>query len=186
MSAIAFSQNSINIGVKMASKPRSNVPSTPHEKRRLGIERRLQAALERLVSGAPRHPSLRGQAHRPSVSVLAREAGVSRNTIYANHRSIIKELNSNHPITARKRPTPKQKIAELASVIDQMQLQKRQLATENAALLKRAIDAETMLDRLRKQNSRLLKERAAARQPVVLLASNSDLIPSDADDAVLS
>lgn len=118
--------------------------------------------------------------------MLAREAGVSRNTIYANHRSIIKELNSNHPITARKRPTPKQKIAELASVIDQMQLQKRQLATENAALLKRAIDAETMLDRLRKQNSRLLKERAAARQPVVLLASNSDLIPSDADDAVLS
>ncbi len=165
---------------------RSNMPSTPHEKRRLGIERRLQAALERLVSGAPRHPSLRGQAYRPSVSRLAREAGVSRNTIYTNHRSILEELKSNHPVTTRKRPTPKQKIAELGAMIEQVQLQKRQLATENAALFKRAIDAEMMLDRMRKQNARLLKERAAARQPVVLLAGNSDLIPSDPDDAILS
>ena len=71
-------------------------------------------------------------------------------------------------------------------MIEQVQLQKRQLATENAALLKCAIDAEMMFDRMRKQNAHLLKERAAARQPVVLLAGNSDLIPSDADDAVLS
>jgi transposase-like protein len=90
------------------------MPATPYEKRRLGVERRLQAALERLVSGTPKHPSLRGRAYRPSVSALAREAGVSRNTIYANHRSIIKELNSNHPVTTRKRPNPKHKIAELA------------------------------------------------------------------------
>ena len=71
-------------------------------------------------------------------------------------------------------------------MIDQLQFQKRQLVTENAVLLKRAIDAETMLDRIRKQNARLLKERAAARQPVVLLASNSDSFPSDLDGAVLS
>jgi isochorismate synthase EntC len=170
----------------MASKLRSNRPSTPYEKRRLGIERRLQAALERLVSGAPRHPSLRGQVYRLSVSTLAREARVSRNTIYANHRSILEQLNSDHSVSARIRPTPEQKIAELRAMIEQMQLQKQQLATENAALLKRAIDAETMLDRLRKQNARLLRERAAARQPVVLLAGNSDSIPSDADDAILS
>jgi AcrR family transcriptional regulator len=169
----------------MAGKPRSNKPATPYEKRRLGIERRLQAALERLVSGAPKHPSLQGQVYRLSVSTLAREARVSRNTIYANHRSILEQLNSDHSVSARIRPTPKQKIAELRAMIEQMQLQKRQLATENATLLKRAIDAETMLDRLRNQNARLLRERAA-RQPVVLLAGNSDLIPSDPDDAILS
>jgi hypothetical protein len=167
----------------MAGKPRSNKPATPYEKRRLDIERRLQEALERLVSGAPKHPSLRGQV---SVSTLAREARVSRNTIYANHRSILEQLNSDHSVPARIRPTPKQKIAELRAMIEQMQLQKRQLATENAALLKRAIDAETMLDRLRKQNARFLKERAAARQPVVLLTGNSGLIPSDPDNAILS
>ena len=117
---------------------------------------------------------------------MAREAGISRNTIYTNHRSILEELKSNHPVTTRKRPTPKQKIAELGAMIEQVQLQKRQLATENATLLKRAIDAEMMLDRMRKQNARLLRERAAARQPVVLLAGNSDSIPSDPDDAILS
>jgi hypothetical protein len=67
-----------------------------------------------------------------------------------------------------------------------LQLQKRQIATENAAILKRAIDAETMLDQLRKQNARRLKEGAAARPPVLLLASNSGLIPSDSDNPVLS
>jgi hypothetical protein len=154
------------------------MPATPYDKRRLGIERRLQAALERLVSGTPKHPSLRGRAYRPSVSALAREAGVSRNTIYANHRSIIKELNSSHPVKTRIRPTPKQKITELGAMIEQLQLQKRQLTTENAAILKRAMDAEKMLDQLRKQNARLLKERATTRQPVVLLASNSDLNPA--------
>jgi hypothetical protein len=161
------------------------MPATPHEMRRLGIERRLQAALERLVNGTPKHPSLRGRAYRPSVSALAREAGVSRNTIYANHRSIIKELNSNHPVTTRKRPNPKHKIVELGTMIEQLQLQKQQLATENATILKRAIEAETMLDQLRKQNAKLLKERASAR-PVVLLAGNSDVIPSDQDNVALS
>jgi isochorismate synthase EntC len=162
------------------------MPATPHEKRRLGIERRLQAALQRLINGTPKHPLLRGRAYRPSVSALAREAGVSRNTIYVNHRSIIKELHSSYPVTTLKQPTPKQRIAELSSMIDQLQLQKRRLATENATILKRAMNVETMLDQLRKQNARLLKKRAAARQPVVLLAGNSDLIPSDSDGAVLS
>ena len=170
----------------MATEPRSNELSTPHEKRRLGTEQRLRAALQRLVSGTPNHRSLRGRTYRLSVSTLAREARVSRNTIYANHRSILEELKSNHPTTTRVRPTPKKRIAELGAMIEQVQLQKRQLATENATLLKRAIDAETMLDRIRNQNARLLKERAAARQPVVLLAGNSDLNPSDPDDAILS
>jgi hypothetical protein len=170
----------------MAGDLRSNMPATLYEKRRLGIERRLQAALERLVSGTPKHPSLRGRAYRPSVSALAREAGVSRNTIYANHRLIIKELNSNYPVTTRKRPAMKHNIAELGAMIEQLQLQKRQLATENATILKRAIDAEMMLDQLRKQNAKLLKERATARQPAVLLASNSDMIASDPDNPVLS
>jgi hypothetical protein len=60
-------------------------------------------------------------------------------------------------------------------------------AAARAALLKRAIDAETVpLGWSRNQNARLLKERTAARQPVVLLASNSDLIPSHPDDVVPS
>ena len=152
----------------MAREPRSNEPSTPHEKRRLGIEQRLRAALERLVNGTPNHRSLRGQTYRMNVSTLAREARVSRNTIYANHRSILEKLTTDHQVTKRIRPAPEQKIAELGAMIDQLQQQRQQLTTENAALLKRAIDAEEMLDRLRKQNAQLLNERAAAHRPIAL------------------
>jgi transposase-like protein len=151
----------------MASEPRSNEPSTPHEKRRLGTEQRLRAALDRLVGGAPSHPSLRGRTYRLTVATLAREARVARNTIYANHRSILDELNrADHPSTKLKRPALVQKTAELAALIEQLRQQKRQLATENAVLLKRVIDAEEMFNRVQKQNAKLLRQLAAAHQPI--------------------
>jgi len=151
----------------MAGEPRSNEPSTPHEKRRLGTEQRLRAALARLVGGTPSDPSLQERTYRLTVATLAREARVARNTIYANHRSILDELNrADHPSTKLKRPAPAQKTAEFAAMIEQLQQQKRQLATENAALLKRAIDAEEMLCRLQKQNAKLLQQLAAAHQPI--------------------
>jgi hypothetical protein len=153
----------------MADEPRSNEASTPHEKRRLGTEQRLRAALSRLVGGTPSHPSLRGRTYRLTVATLAREARVARNTIYVNHRSIIDELNRNdRQVTTRNRPAPEQKIAELSGLLEQLQLQKRQLATENAALLKRAIYAEEILDRLQKQKAKLLHQPAAAHQPIAL------------------
>jgi hypothetical protein len=152
----------------MAGEPRSNEASTPHEKRRLGTERRLWAALARLVGGTPNHPSLRKRTYRLTVATLAREARVARNTIYANHRSILDELIRNdRQITTRNRPGPEQKIAELGVLIEHLQQQKRQFATENAALLKRAIDAEEILDRLQKQNAKLLHQ-LAAHQPIAL------------------
>jgi hypothetical protein len=61
-----------------------------------------------------------------------------------------------------------QKLAECAALIEQLQQQKRQLATENAALLKRAIDAEEMRDHLQKQNAKLLHQLAATHQPIAL------------------
>ena len=46
------------------------------------------------------------------------------------------------------------------------QQQKRQLATENAALLKRAIDAEKMVHRLKEQHARFVDTLTAAHQPI--------------------
>jgi hypothetical protein len=151
----------------MAGEPRGNEASTPHEKRRLGTEHRLRAALARLVGGTPSHPSLRGRTYRLTVATLAREARVARNTIYTNHRSILDGLNrADHQSTRLNRPALAQKTAEFAALIEQLQRQKRQLATENAALLKRAIDAEEILDRVQKQNAKLLHQLAAAHQPI--------------------
>jgi hypothetical protein len=42
------------------------------------------------------------------------------------------------------RPDRDEKAADLGALITELQQQKRHLATENAALLKRAIDAEKM------------------------------------------
>src|SRR5260370_19427325 len=122
-SATASSWSWIRTGITMACEPRSSEPLTPHEKRRLGTEQRLRAALERLVGGRPNHRSLRGQTYRLSVSTLAREARVSPNTIYANHRSILEELTTDHQGAQRIRPAPAQKIAELGAMIEQLQQQ---------------------------------------------------------------
>jgi hypothetical protein len=153
----------------MTSEPSNTGPSTPHEKRRLSTERRLRAALDRLVGGTPSHPSFRARAYRLSVAVLAREAGVGRNTIYTNHRAILDELSRvDRQIATPKRPASAQKTAELGALIEQLQQQKRQLATENAALLKRALDAERIADRAEKKAARLTEELRKMRQPAPL------------------
>jgi len=151
----------------MGRKSPNDKASTPHDRRRQGTERRLRAALERLASGSPNHSSLRGRPYRLTVVTLAREARVARNTIYTNHRSILGELNrGSHQGAPPTRPGPEQRMAELGALIEQLQQQKRQIVTENAALLKRAIDAEKIVDRLKKQNIELVQELAVARQPI--------------------
>ncbi len=153
----------------MADEPR-NVALLPQEKRRLATEHRLRTALERLVGDKPSHPSLRGRTYRLTVAVLAREARVSRNTIYANHRAILDELNpGDRQTVTSKQPARVQKMAELGALIEELRQRNRQLATENASLLKRAIDAEKAADRLKKHNAKVIRELAAARQPVTLI-----------------
>ena len=140
---------------------------TPEVRRRRRTEGRLRAALQRLAAGTPTHPSLRGQSYRLTVAALAREARVGRNTIYTNHRSLLDELDRVAPRAQMPdRPDRDQKTAELGEVITRLQQQKRQLATENAALLKRAIEAERMVNRLKEQNARLADKLTAVHQPI--------------------
>jgi uncharacterized protein Yka (UPF0111/DUF47 family) len=56
-------------------------------------------------------------------------------------------------------------INALAKVLRQ---QNRELVTQNAALLKRVIDAEKAADRLKKHNAKIVRDLAAAREPIVL------------------
>lgn len=142
---------------------------TPYEKRRRNTERRLRQALKRLQDGTSNHPSLKGRPYRLSVATLAREARVGRNTIYTNHRPILDELKrADSEVSAPRQASAKERIAELSAIATQLQEDKRRLATHNAALLKRAIDAEVLVTRLEKQVARLTRERAAAVRPVAL------------------
>ena len=103
------------------------------------------------------------------MATLAREARVGRNTIYTNHRPVIDELNQAKPLARESARAPaEQRIAELCALIAQLQQDKRRLATHNAALLKRAIDAEMSAARLEKQLVRLVRERAATARPTAL------------------
>jgi hypothetical protein len=146
------------------------VPLTPHDRRMRAIGKKLRAALDRLVRGTPERPASRHSAHRLTVAELAREAGVARNTIYTNHRDILDELGQ-----ARRRGTvpdrpdsTEQKIAEQRAVIDDMQIQIRQLATENAGLLRRAVEAERLAESADRRSAQLTRQIDALRRPVVL------------------
>jgi DNA-binding transcriptional regulator PaaX len=141
----------------------------PQQKRRQFTEQRLRTALERLVAGTPRTKSLRKTGYRLTVTVLAREANVSRNTIYANHRSFVDELvrqagrsdAATPPSQARNAREDRRLIAELRENI-------RDLASQNAALLKRAIDAEKQARHLAARNAFLTSEIATLRAPAVV------------------
>ena len=59
--------------------------STPAQRRREATAAKLQGAFERM---------LESPAHRLTVAALAREAGIGRNAIYANHRDYLEALAS--------------------------------------------------------------------------------------------
>ena len=105
-----------------------------------------------------------------SVASLACEAGVARNAIYTNHRAMIDALRqaAQQRVVPSKLESWEDKVAQQRAVIDVLKTEQRRLATENAALLKRAIDAEAAAARDQRQNARLVKEREQSLRPVKL------------------
>jgi hypothetical protein len=82
---------------------------------------------------------------------VAREARRSRNPLYTTHRALLAEIEA-----AANRPTPMNDLAatvarlgasnaELRRVVQQLRMDKRNLATENLSLLHRARLAEERL-----------------------------------------
>jgi hypothetical protein len=139
----------------------------PYEERLLRTRNKLRSALERLIAGRPLDPTLRKIRYRLTVSALAREASVGRNAIYTNHRPIIEDLRH---ATVRDSQSPrgsaKNKLDEQRALIYVMKVAERRMITENAVLLKRAMDAEAEAARHRKHNARLIVERDTALRPV--------------------
>jgi uncharacterized coiled-coil protein SlyX len=154
----------------MAKPPAAN----PHDRRMQATAEKLRAALDRLKGGMGERSGT--SMERLTVAALAREAGVGRNAIYANHRGILDEL-----IRARQRQrvpdqitTIEDKITEQRSVIEDMQQQIRQLATENAGLMRRAIEAERRADRAERRSAQLTKEVDTLRRPRLLRSPEGD------------
>jgi hypothetical protein len=139
----------------------SDASATPQARRRARTEARLREALARLLHDGSR---------RPTVAALAREAGVGRNAIYANHRTILDELRqaATRPGTGSQLESDADRGLEHRRVIAGLKNQLRQLATQNAALLKRALDAEAKTARLDRRAAQLTREIDEIRRPVPL------------------
>lgn len=151
------------------TEPNNNERLTPQQKRRQSTEQQLRAALGRLVAGKPRTKSLRKTGYRLTVAVLAREANVSRNTIYANHRSFVDDLARQAGGRDAVVPQPRTRNArEDRRLIAELRGNVRDLASQNAALLKRAIDAERQAEHLAGRNAALTNEIATLRAPAVM------------------
>lgn len=154
----------------MAKPPAAN----PHDRRMQATAEKLRAALDRL-KGATGESS-GASTERLTVAALAREAGVGRNAIYANHRGILDELiRARQPQRVPDQITTiEDKITEQRSVVEDMQQQVRQLATENAGLMRRAIEAERRADRAERRSAQLTKEVDNLRRPTLLRAPEGD------------
>jgi hypothetical protein len=141
--------------------PLESNPVTPQAKRRASTAARLREALHRLTQDASR---------RPTIAALAREAGVGRNAIYANHREILGELQrAARPGRMAPEPERANPVEHERRLIVELKLQLRQFATQNAALLKRALDAEQRAERLDRRNAQLVREVDAVRRPAALV-----------------
>lgn len=113
--------------------------------------RSYRAALARLVRGEGRHPDHAGRAVRITPAAVAREAGRSRNPLYATHREILDEIEA-----AAGSDTP---VRDLATRLDELEAElsrlradarrhsdeRRELASVNLTLLHRARSAEDKL-----------------------------------------
>ena len=139
----------------------SDASATPQARRRARTEARLREALARLLHDGSRCPT---------VAALAREAGVGRNAIYANHRAILDELRqaATRPGIGSHVESDTDRGLEHRRVIAGLKNQLRQLATQNAALLKRALNAEAKAVRLDRRASQLTREIDEMHRPVPL------------------
>jgi hypothetical protein len=133
--------------------------ATPQARRRARTAERLREALARLLHDGSRRPT-----------ALAREAGVGRNAIYANHSTILDELRqaATRPGAGSQVESDADRGLEHRREIAGLKNQLRQLATQNAALLKRALDAEAKAARLDRRASQLTREIDEMRRPVPL------------------
>jgi hypothetical protein len=97
---------------------------------------------------------------------LARRAGIGRNALYTNHRSVLDDLRD---LQAARSPTqgpdaPPDKAGGKGDSDERV----RVLATENASLLRRALIAETRAKRLEERNAGLARELNERRNLAVM------------------
>jgi len=129
------------------------------KKRHAATERALRQAWERLRIGAPTHPDLVGKRWQLSISALCLEAGRSRNALYDGHPELLAEIRS--AIAKQQLATPQAENHAHRSRVEELlaacRADRQRLISQNAALLLRALTAEDVLAKLKRQAPRPLR-----------------------------
>lgn len=99
-----------------------------------------------------------------AVAELARRAGVGRNVIYTHHASVLVELRRHRAERLRAARGDGREPRKRASVRE-MHGKVVEAATQNAVLLRRALEAEARAERAELRNVQLVKELTRLSQP---------------------
>jgi hypothetical protein len=161
---------------------------TPQARRRARTEARLREALRDLANDP---------GAQPTVAALARAGRVGRNIIYTHHAPVLaalRELQAQRVVatkaTAALRELQAQRVvATKATAVDRDRTRSAlreaesritAMATQNAGLLKRAVEAEERAERLERRNAQLVQELDRIRRPVPIRPSAGRHDPSAA------
>jgi len=129
----------------------ADAAATDPARRRMRSEERLRGALQRLAAEAGQGGDGTAARERLTVAALCRAAGVGRNAVYANHRFALDELARVRTAVAGDAAVRRDRLTELRATVDELRQDKARLATENAGLLVRVLDAEATSMSLRQQ-----------------------------------
>lgn len=145
--------------------------STPQARRRANTDARLREALGILTNNL---------STAPTVAALARAAGVGRNIIYTHHGGVLDALRELQSQRAGAAEAAAGKADRTRSALRDTEARNIALATHNASLLKRAVEAEQRAERLERRNAQLVQELDWLRRPVPIRTSAEALDPSAA------
>lgn len=145
--------------------------STPQGRRRANTDARLREALGALAI----NPSA-----APTVAALARAAGVGRNIIYTHHAAVLDALRELQSRREGATQTAADETTRVRSALREAEDRNIALATHNASLLKRAVEAEQRAERLERRNAQLVQELDRIRRPAPIRASVETSDPSAA------
>lgn len=130
--------------------------STPQARRRASTDARLHDAVASLANDP---------ATLPTVAALARAAGVGRNIIYTHHveaLDALRDLQAQRVVATKTMTTNEDRTR---SALHDAETRITALATQNAGLLKRAVEAEQRAERLERRNAQLVHEIDRVRRP---------------------
>lgn len=136
--------------------------ATPQARRWAKTDARLREALGAFANDP---------ATAPTVAALARAAGVGRNIIYTHHAVVLDALRGLQAQRAEYTEKTAGEMDRTRTALRDAEARNIALATHNASLLKRAVEAEQRAERLERRNAQLVKELDRLQRPVPIRTS---------------